>query len=455
MTAATKPLSEALLNRRMLICIFIGFTSGLPLFVFYNLIPAWLRTEGISLIEIGLFSLIALPYSWKFLWAPAMERFHPPFLGHRRGWMLVTQIALLISIASLGLFQPQTSIWHIAYLGGALTFFSASQDVILDAYRRELLPDDELGLGNSIHVIAYRVSALIPGSLGLILADHIPWRDVFFVIAAFMFVGIVLTLSVSEAQKNPSLPKNIKDAVIKPVTEFINRSGWRSALQILAFMFLYKLGDTLATALSTPFYLDLGFTKTEIGIIAKNAALWPSIIGGLMGGLLMVKIGINRALWLFGFVQIITILGFAALAEIGNNLWALGTVIALEYLGVGLGTAAFVAFIARTTSKSHAATQFALFTALASTPRNMAGALTGFLVEGYQQDNAFTQTLAFLGLPENGLGWTNFFFFCTVTAIPGMLLLFKIAPWNGELEKDKLDTSVAPVLANSNDKSTD
>lgn len=430
MPAARKSIWEALLNRRMLICIFIGFSSGLPLFVLYNLVPGWLRSEGVSLKQIGLFALIGFPYTWKFIWAPAMERFIPPFLGHRRSWMLITQIALLLSIAALGWFQPQTAIWQIAYLAGAVAFFSASQDIVLDAYRRELLPDDELGLGNSIHVTAYRVSALIPGGLAFILADHLPWREVFLIVAAFMFVGILLTLTISEAQKDAVLPTNFAEAVIKPFTEFVHRNGWRSALQILAFMFLYKLGDSMATALSTPFYLDLGFSKTEIGVIAKNAALWPSIIGGLFGGLLMVKTGINRALWLFGFVQIITILGFAVLAEVGDNNWALAIVIALEYLGVGLGTAAFVAFIARSTSKNHVATQFALFTALAAVPRTLANAITGFLVEGYQQENLFTQTLAFLGLPEDGMGWTNFFLFCTIMAIPGMLLLFKIAPWN-------------------------
>ncbi|HEY9135117.1 MAG TPA: AmpG family muropeptide MFS transporter [Pseudomonadales bacterium] len=432
MPTATKSIWQALLNRRMLICIFIGFSSGLPYFVFYNLIPAWLSTEGVSLREIGLFALVSFPYTWKFLWAPAMERFIPPFLGHRRGWMLITQLALVISIAALGFLQPEMSIVLVAWLAGAIAFFSASQDIVLDAYRRELLPDDELGLGNSIHVTAYRVSALIPGSLGLILADHIPWREVFVIIAAFMFVGIVLTALISEAQKNAVMPRNFKEAVINPFSEFINRKGWRSALLILGFMFLYKLGDTMATALSTPFYLDLGFTKTEIGVIAKNAALWPAIIGGLLGGLLMVKTGINRALWLFGFVQIVTILGFAALAEIGNNNLALATVVALEYLGVGLGTAAFVAFIAKSTSKHHVATQFALFTAFAATPRTFANAITGYLVEGYEQDNVLTQTLALLGLPENGMGWTNFFLFCTAMAIPGMLMLLKVAPWNGE-----------------------
>ena len=407
---ALTDLRAALFNRRMLICIFTGFSSGLPLYVLYTLLPAWLRSEGIGLTEIGLFALIGIPYTWKFIWSPTLERYVPPFLGRRRGWMLVTQIACLASIAGLGMLNPQTSIWTIAWLAATVAFFSASQDIVLDAYRRELLPDKELGLGNSIHVNAYRISGLIPGSLALILADHYPWDTVFLIVAAFMLAGIIMTLVIDEVSHATAPPATLKEAVIEPFHEFFTRHGWQSAILVLAFMFLYKIGDSMATALSTPFYLDMGFTLTEIGIIAKNAALWPTIIGGLIGGLLMVRIGINRALWLFGVVQIVSILGFVLLSVSGPNLIILALVIAFEYLGVGLGTAAFVAFIARTTSRAHVATQFALFTALTALPRTFANAATGWIVEKF--------------------GWTDFFILCTLLAIPGMLLLFKVAPWN-------------------------
>jgi PAT family beta-lactamase induction signal transducer AmpG len=403
-------LRAALFNRRMLICIFTGFSSGLPLYVLYTLLPAWLRTEGIGLKEIGLFALIGIPYTWKFIWAPTLERYVPPFLGRRRGWMLVTQVACLASIAGLGLFSPQTSIWTIAWLAATVAFFSASQDIVLDAYRRELLPDKELGLGNSIHVNAYRISGLIPGSLALILADHYAWDTVFLIVASFMLVGIIMTLVIDEVAHTTAPPATLKEAVTEPFHEFFSRHGWRSAMLVLAFMFLYKLGDSMATALSTPFYLDMGFSLTQIGIIAKNAALWPTIIGGLIGGLMMVRIGINRALWLFGLVQIISILGFVLLSVSGPSLIILALVIAFEYLGVGLGTAAFVAFIARTTSRAYVVTQFALFTALTALPRTFANAGTGWIVEQ--------------------VGWTDFFILCTLLAIPGMLLLFKVAPWN-------------------------
>ena len=427
---AKTELKKAIFNRRMLICIFTGFSSGLPLYVIYTLLPAWLRSEGVSLKEIGLFSLIGIPHAWKFIWAPAMDRYSLPFLGHRRGWLLLLQFCLLFSIAGFGFFSPNLSIGLIAYLAFAVAFFSASQDIVLDAYRRELLPDHELGLGNSIHVNAYRVSGLIPGSLALILADHMPWREVYLIVAIFMLLGIGMTILISEANPTPHPPMSLKEAVVTPFQEFFQRNGLQPALAILAFMFLYKLGDSMATALSTPFYQDLGFTLSEIGIIAKNAALWPAIFGGLAGGILMVKWGINRALWLFGLVQIISILGFAALSELGPNKLALALVISFEYLGVGLGTAAFVAFIARTTHEDHIATQFALFTALTALPRTFANATTGFLIEGVTADSLLVGLFGPHPLLLEGLGYTNFFLFCTALAIPGMLLLFYVAPWS-------------------------
>jgi len=400
---------EAVFNRRMFICIFTGFASGMPLYVLFQLVPAWLREGGVSLTDIGLFALVGIPYTWKFLWAPFMDRYVPPFLGRRRGWMLLCQVALLISIGILGMYQPAQATWVIAWIAVAVAFFSASQDVVLDAYRREILPDEELGLGNAIHVQAYRISSLIPGSLAFILADFLPWSSVFWITAGFMAVGLAMTLMVSEPESLLPEDKGLRHAVVAPFREYINRRGWNGLLLVLAFMFLYKIGDNMATALATPFYLDMGFTKTQIGLVAKHAALWPAIAGGLLGGLVMVRMGINRSLWLFGVVQVVSILGYAFLASSGTVLWILALVIGFEYLGVGMGTAAFTAFIARETSRTYAATQFALFTALAALPRTFANASTGAIVEQ--------------------IGWVQFFFLCAVLALPGMLLLFWVAPW--------------------------
>ncbi|HCV13227.1 MAG TPA: AmpG family muropeptide MFS transporter [Candidatus Accumulibacter phosphatis] len=404
-----------LLTRRMLICVLTGFSSGLPLYLLLNLLPAWLRSESIDLKTIGLFALIQFPYTWKFVWAPLLDRYRLP-LGRRRGWMLLSQVGLLFSIGFLGGLSPTANLMPVVWLSVALAFLSATQDIALDAYRREILSDQELGLGNSVHVNAYRIAGLVPGSLSLILADLLPWAQVFWITSAFMLPGMVMAVLVTEPRVSGA-PKTLRQAVVEPFHEFIARKGWSGALLVLGFIFLYKLGDSLATALSTPFYLDLGYSKTDIGVIAKHAGLWPAVFGGLLGGLWMVRLGINRALWLFGLVQMFTILGFAWLAWRGVQTSidgidraALASVIAAEYLGVGLGTAAFTAFIARATNPAFTATQFALFTSLAAVPRTFINAGAGALVEA--------------------VGWFSFFVLCFLLAAPGMALLLKVAPWN-------------------------
>jgi PAT family beta-lactamase induction signal transducer AmpG len=412
---------EALFNRRMLICVFTGFSSGLPLYLLINLLPAWLRSEGVDLKTIGFFALIQLPYTWKFLWSPLLDRYALPAFGRRRGWMLATQVVLLASIPLFGALHPNVDIVTIVALSTLVAFFSASQDIVLDAYRREILPDPELGLGTSIHVNAYRISSLVPGALALILADRMPWSAVYVVTALFMLPGIAMTLLVHEPRLARGQPRTLREAVVEPFHEFIARNGWREALIVLLFIFLYKLGDSMATALATPFYLDMGFSKTEIGVIAKNAGLWASVVGGLLGGLWMVKIGINRALWLFGIVQVVSILGYAWLAYVDRpDRLLLAVVIAVEALGVGLGTAAFTAFIARTTDPRYTATQYALFTSLAAVPRTVINASTGLLVEHF--------------------GWLDFYLLCTLLALPGMALLLHVAPWRD-------DTNAVPSAA--------
>jgi len=409
---------EAVFNRRMLICVFTGFSSGLPLYLLLNLLPAWLRSEGVDLKSIGLFALVQLPYTWKFLWAPLIDRYALPAFGRRRGWMLATQMLLLVTIPLFGEQHPQQDLWSIAYLALVVALFSATQDIALDAFRREILPDNELGLGNAIHVNAYRISSLVPGALSLILADILPWSTVYLVTALFMLPGIAMTLAVAEPALAKHGPRTLVEAAVEPFHEFITRSGWGQAILIVSFIFLYKLGDSMATALATPFYLDMGFTKTEIGLIAKNAGLWMSVAGGLLGGLWMVKIGINRGLWVFGVVQLVSILGFAWLAHVNRaDKLLLAAVIGFEALGVGLGTAAFVAFIARATDPRYTATQFALFTSLAAIPRTIVNATTGWIVER--------------------TGWLDFYLLCAVLAIPGMLLLWRVAPWHASLIPDK------------------
>ena len=400
----------------------LGFSSGLPLYLLFQLLPAWLRTEGLDLKTIAVFSLIQLPYTWKFIWAPLMDRYNliAP-MGRRRSWMLITQVALLITIAAYGFYDPKLSITSIAVISTLVALFSASQDIVIDAFRREILSDEELGLGNSIHVNAYRISGLVPGSLALILSDHLPWSSVFWIVALFMVPGILMTLFASEPHRAEA-PKTLYASVVEPFTEFINRAGLNHAMLVLLFILLYKLGDSMATALATPFYIDMGFSNTDIGTIVKGSGLVMQILGGFIGGIWMLKVGINRGLWVFGVVQLVTILGFAWLAHAGPfevvgtlERGMLAVVIGGEALGVGLGTVAYVAYMARETNPAYTATQLALFTSLSAVPRSIFNALTGGMVES--------------------LGWETFFYVCTLLAIPGMLLLFKVAPWNQKISQ--------------------
>lgn len=406
-----RPWQEILLNRRMVICVFQGLSSGMPLFVLTQLIPGWLRTAGVDLSTIGLFAILTIPYNWKFLWSPLMDRYSLPFLGRRRGWILTSQVLLLTSISSFSGIDPTSNLGAVVWVVAATSFFSATQDIVIDAYRREMLADDELGMGNSIHINAYRVSSLVPGSLAFVLADLMPWSIVFWIVAAFMIVGIGATLWIPETAIDETAPRSIVDAIVNPFIEFFTRDTIKSAVLMLTFLVLYKLGDNMAVALQTPYFLDLGFTLTEIGTVAKFAVLGSTILGTTLGGLIMLRLSINKSLWLFGVVQMVSILGYAALAKIGANLYALFAAASFEYIGVGLGTVAITAFIAQHTSTRFTVTQLALLLSVVTLPRTIATATTGFIIEA--------------------IGYFNFFLICFALAVPGMLLLFAVAPWSG------------------------
>jgi len=407
----SSPISwHSYLNRRMLICVFLGFSSGLPLFILLSLLQAWLAKSGLNVKALGLFALVMFPYTWKFLWSPLMDRFHFGKMGRRRGWMFFTQIALFLGIGGMGMLDPQTQVGTIAFMASVVAFLSASQDIVIDAYRREILPEEELGLGSAIHVNAYKLSGMVPGALSLVLADLMAWQSVFWITAAFMLPGLICTLLVKEPKVYGTPPKSLREAVVLPFQEFVTRGGWSAALWVLAFIFLYKLGDSMATALATKFYIDLGFSMTQIGVVSKTTSLWASVVGGIVGGIWMIRLGINKALWIFGVIQAVAILGFAWLAQIGADTVVLAAVIGFEAFGVGLGTAAFVAYIMRETDPRYTATQYALFTSLAAVPRTFVNSSVGYIVAD--------------------LGWFNFFILCFVLALPGMLMLIKIAPWN-------------------------
>lgn len=407
--------ASILLNKKMLVCLFTGFASGLPLYILIQLLPAWLRNKGVDLSTIGLFGIILFSYNWKFAWSPLMERFTLPFLGKRRGWMVVTQVPLILLTFSLLLLDPVSQIGLIALVVGTIGFFSASQDIVLDAYRRELLSDNEMGMGTSIFVNAYKFSSIIPGGVALIIEDLFSWEWAIASAAIFLMVGLVTSLIVNELPKSKYQPTSIQEAIVEPFKEFFSRNGWKNALLVLLFLVLYKLGDNMATALETPFFYDMGFSGTEIGTIAKISKLWSAILGSIIGGILLLYLGMNRSLWVFGIFQIMSIIGYGILAQVGNNSWVLFAAVSMEYLGVGLGSVGIATFMAQITSKQFTATQFALLTSIATIPRTFAGASTGFIIEE--------------------VGYQLFFVICYACAIPGMLLLIKVAPWRSRVSR--------------------
>jgi len=400
---------QILLNKRMLICVFLGLSSGMPLYVLTQMVPGWLRDEGVDLATIGLSTILTLSYNFKFLWSPLIDRFPVPVLGRRRGWILMTQILLLLSIGGFSGIDPLADFRPVVWFIAATAFFSATQDIVIDGYRRELLSDHELGLGNTIHINAYRVAGLVPGSLALILADRMPWSVVFWIVAAFMVVGIVATLLIPETSRADQAPRTLAAAVVDPFVEFFTRNSLRQALLVLSFILLYKLGDNMAVALQTPFFLDTGYTLTEIGTVAKFTNFGMAIAGGFLGGIIMLKISINRALWIFGIVQMTSILGYAWLSRLEPDLVFLFFATGYEYLGVGLGTAAITAFIAQQSSRQFSVTQLALLLSVVTVARTFAGATTGFIIEA--------------------VGYFAFFLICFALAAPGMALLFWVAPW--------------------------
>lgn len=313
---------------------------------------------------------------------------------------------------TIGIVNPATETGLFAFMVLVITFFSASQDIVIDAYRREALTDEELGLGSSLYVTGYRAALWIAGGLALYLADYIPWQQVYWVMGGIMGLAALTTLFAPLEDHREGAPKSIKDAVIYPLVEFFKR---KEALIILAFILLYKVGDSMASNMSMPLYIDLGFANKEIAAIVKTFGIAATIGGGLLGGVAMLKLGINRSLWVFGLLQMVSTFGFTVLAIAGKDPLVLTGVIAFENLASGMGTTAYMAYMASVTNKKFTATQYALLSSLMAVPRTIVSAPTGYMVEA--------------------MGYANFFIFCALIALPGMLLLVKVAPWRrvGEL----------------------
>ena len=391
----------------MLVALLMGFASGLPLLLTMGVLQAWMKEKGVDLTWIGMITLVQLPYTWKFIWAPILDRYTLPFLGRRRGWLLIAQLALVLAIVALGYSDPVEHVTLMIVAAVLVAFFSATQDIVIDAYRREDLPDEELGLGSSMYIYGYRLGMLLASGGGLIMADHMPFSMVYLIMAACMLPGILTTLLTPEPGAAAGVPQTMKEAVIHPLVEYFSRNN---AVWILIFILLYKIGDTMASAITTPFYLDIGFSKTDIGAVVKLFGTGATLGGAFLGGLILLWLGINRSLWIFGVLQALSTACFALLARIGYSIPALSGVIAFENLSSGMGTAAFVAFMASITNRRFTATQYALLTSLIGIPRSLASSVTGFMAKT--------------------IGWEGFFIFCALVAIPGMLMLVKFAPWN-------------------------
>jgi PAT family beta-lactamase induction signal transducer AmpG len=398
---------QLIFSRRMLVAFVMGFSCGLPLLLTLDVLKVWMKEEGIDLTMIGLINLAQIPYTWKFLWAPLIDRYTMPFLGRRRGWILIAQLALIGSIIGLGFSNPADHFRMMVIMAMLVALFSATQDIVVDAYRREDLSDKELGLGSSLYIFGYRLGTMLAAGGGLIMADHVPWSMVYIVMGLFMFIGVIITILSPEPVIGIETPRTIKDAVINPFVEYFKRDG---ALWILAFVLLYKIGDNMANAMTAPFYLDIGFTKTQIGTVVKIFGIWAVIVGALVGGTIMIRLGINRSLWIFGVLQAISTACFAILAQVGPSIPALSAVILFENISTGMGSAAQLAFMASITDKRFTATQYALLSSLAGIPRVIASAPTGYMAKY--------------------MGWEAFFIMCALIAIPGLLLLIKFAPWN-------------------------
>jgi len=399
------PLLKEIFSKKMLIVFLLGFSSGLPLLLTGGTLKTWLAREQVDISTIGYFGWVGLAYSLKFIWAPLIDRYTLFSLGRRRSWMLSSQVALVASIAGIGLFDPKFSLMNMAALAVLTAFFSATQDIVIDAYRRELLHDEELGFGSSMNMYGYRIAMLLSGGLGIGLVGsesfNLTWSELYLLMAGLMGVGILATLWAPEPKVSVAPPKTLASAVVDPFKEFLKRDG---AYLMLTFVFLFKLGDALSGAMLNPFYVQTGFSNADIGLIAKTFGLISSLVGLFLGSTLMYYIGIYRSLWIFGFLQALSTGAFALLTYTGPQNWALALTVCFEDVSSGMGTAAFIAFISAATNKRYTATQYAILSSIATLGRNFFSGFSGDMVKG--------------------LGWANFYYTCALIAIPGIMMLF-------------------------------
>jgi PAT family beta-lactamase induction signal transducer AmpG len=393
----------------MAVLALLGFASGLPLYLSGRTLQAWMRVEGVDLTTIGLFSLVALPYSLKWIVAPFVDRYVPPFLGRRRGWLVITQAGLLAAVAAMALEDPRRSLQLLAINAMAIALFNAIQDLVIDAYRTDVLTDREAGVGAAVWVLGYRIALLTTGALAFVLADRLSWPFVYLALASLVLIGIGATLWAPEPAAIGA-PQRFTDAVVLPFREFVTRAGWRPATLLLVFIVVYKLPDYLAASMATPFLLDLGFSQTDLGTIQGGLGIGATIAGALAGGWLVGRIGINRSLWVMGILQAASNLAYYGLALVGKSYGFLVATIVIENLCTGLVAAGFIAFLTSLCTVQYSATQFALLSSLMGVSRDLLVSPAGGIAKA--------------------TGWPVFFLITLAAAAPGLLLVPMFAPWN-------------------------
>jgi PAT family beta-lactamase induction signal transducer AmpG len=411
------PLWKEIFSKKMLVLFLLGFSSGLPLLLTGGTLKTWLARENVDISMIGYFSWVGMAYSLKFIWAPFLDRFTLFRMGRRRSWMITTQVALIACIAGIGFYDPKFSLSTMALLAVLTGFFSATQDIAIDAYRREYLKNEELGFGSSMNMYGYRIAMLVSGGIGIGLVGssvvNLTWSELYFIMALLMGIGVLATIWAPEPDTHVPPPKTLASAVIDPFREFLQRDG---AYVMLLFVFLFKLGDALSGAMLNPYYVQVGYGNADIGLIAKTFGMTSSMVGLFLGSTVIYYIGIYRSLWVFGILQALSTAGFALLMYTGPQNWALAVTVMFEDLSSGMGSAAFIAFISTLTNRRYTATQYAILSSIATLGRNFFSGFSGDMVKS--------------------LGWVNFYYTCGLIAIPGMLMLLLIRKYQTPLEEE-------------------
>jgi MFS transporter, PAT family, beta-lactamase induction signal transducer AmpG len=397
-----KSFLSLILNRKMLVTLLLGFSSGLPYLLIAGTLKIWLADAKVDITTIGFFSWVGAVFSFKFLWSPLVDRYSFFGIGRRKFWIILSQVATMLGLMFLGTLDPTTSIQLMAAVCVWVAFFSATQDIAIDAFRSEYLDKEELGMGSSMYQYGYRIAMIITGGLAIGLAEYITWTQIYFIMALLFIIGLVTTLYFKEpAYQPPKEAQSLHKSIIEALANFLKRDG---AILILFFVFFFKLGDAISGAMLSPYYIAMGFQKVDIGLIAKTFGFASTLVGLFLGGWITFRIGILRSLWIFGILQGLSTASFALLMYTGPVKWALAFTVVFEDVTAGMGSSAFIAYLSSITNRNYTATQFALLSSIAVSGRTLISGFSGLMVKE--------------------MGWEGFFYTCALIAVPGLILLY-------------------------------